>query len=210
VEEVSSCSTLCERLLAGCLACVVLCAICSSIPRLGPPTHARPRPGVPRKSRIDNLTSELSALGPLLSALAKPLVVVDETFDPELGHALLDAGADDYLDGERLDARELQFSLEKAVLRHGRHRKPAAISPECLASLSHCEREVLQLFMAGLSVKGIARRLGKNVDTVGKQLARARQKLHIRSNQQLLLLSTAATPPIGHTENRNCIAGNAR
>lgn len=64
----------------------------------------------------------------LRSVGSQPLLVVDEYFDHDFGHLLLERAALDYLDAENLIAEELHRRIEWAILRNG-HRATAAVTP---------------------------------------------------------------------------------
>jgi len=144
--------------------------------------------------------------------LAKPLVVLDEAFDAELGHALVSHGADDYLPAHPLTAEHLQFILEKAVLRHGqrfhasersnsRARQPDpqaldvpdvdSLAPdptgrEMLSRLTGQQQKVLRLFVQEPNEARIARQLGIQRQSVYNHLNRIQHKLHVAGHAELM------------------------
>lgn len=140
----------------------------------------------------------------LRSLVSQPLLVVDECFDADFGHLLLEHGALDYLDGRNLSSATLHRRSEWAILRNGPRAPTSAPWRDhavdgdqselrrIYAGLPPRQREVLDLLLKRLPAKQIARRLGISVKTVHAQLASLRSKFQAASSQDLIILVLGA------------------
>lgn len=180
VAAVSSVSELQQHLLLGMKTegpCAVLCTTCS------------------RDDESRGLVDKS-----LRSVGSKPFLVIDECFDDDYGHLLLERGALDYLDGRNLSSEKLSRRIEWAILRNW-HRVPT-LSPlrdhaadgdqsdlrRTYERLPPRQREVLDLLLGRQTAKQIARRLGINVKSVHGQLAKLRIKFGADSSQDLIIV----------------------
>ena len=153
-----------------------------------------------------------ATLAQALAELTEPLVVAGvrwpETAPVLRGATGLEVPVALLLEEELLDARHAAFRAGAAALLPwpiaseplasalvavghgfrllGRRSAPAiqAVPTAGLSSLSPRERELIELIAAGLSNKGIARRLGLSVNTVKYHLASAFTKLEARTRAE--------------------------
>ncbi len=140
----------------------------------------------------------------LRSVGSMPILVIDERFDDDYGHLLLERGALDYLDGRKLGSVKLQRDIEWAILRNGHRAPPLPLRRDHAAAVDHSEvrriykglptrqREVLDLYLGRQTAKQIARRLGSSVKTVHSQLASVRGKFSARSSQDMIIVVLGA------------------
>jgi DNA-binding CsgD family transcriptional regulator len=134
---------------------------------------------------------------------SRPVLVIDECFDGDYGHVLLERGSQDYLGAENLSSEELQRCIEWAILRNGHLATAAAIPSDhgiadgshgaseyqqILNSLGPRARQVLELLATGLPPKQIAMKLGTSPKTVWNQLADLRLRFDVTSNHALSVL----------------------
>jgi len=148
-----------------------------------------------------------ATLAPALAELTEPLVVAGVNW-PETAPFLRRATGHEVpvallLEEELLDARHAAFRAGAAALLpwplasaleavgHGFRLLPQRSAPAAraaptvgLTSLSPRELELIELVAAGLSNKGIARRLGLSVNTVKYHLASAFTKLEARTRAE--------------------------
>lgn len=163
-----------------CGKCAVLCVACSN-----------------QNASRDLVDETLRSLG------SKPVLVVDECFDDDYGHLLLERGVLDYLDARNLSSAKLHRRIEWAILRNG-HRATAAVMPsnngiaddrhdaseyrQIIDSLGSRMRQVLELLATGMTAKQIASKLSTSPKTVWNQLADLRLRFGVNSNHALGLL----------------------
>jgi len=154
---------------------------------------------------VSSATGDLPLLHEMAARLArrKPLVVVDDDFDVDVGVQLLAVGVEDYLNAAVVNAAELDQRVAWAVVRHGQRHDERASSvaderlrpgPTTLASASGPTellpprlRQVLELLLEGRSAKQIARQLGTRPKTIYNQIAVLRCRFGVQSNQQLVI-----------------------
>ena len=124
-----------------------------------------------------------------------PIVIVTMISNPALLRAMMEAGANAVL-GKTTCAEELPLAL-RSVLAGKRYLGAAvraafdASSQEgsrtatAEASLSSREAEVLRLYISGLSVSDIAKRLNRSIKTVSHHKVNAMRKLGLGSDAEL-------------------------
>jgi two-component system response regulator FixJ len=94
-------------------------------------------------------------------------------------------GADSFLE-KPFELRALVALIQAALAREQAHRACAARRLAQFDALSDREREVMQLMVAGLSIKAVARDLGITVSTAEKHRSRVLKKLHCDSVVELV------------------------
>lgn len=136
----------------------------------------------------------------LRSVGSRPVLVIDECFDNDYAHLLLERGVQDYLDVEKLSSEKLHRDIEWAILRN-RHRLTTLLLRQEHAAennqselrriydgLPPRERQVLELLATGLTPKKIACKLGTRPKTVWNPIANIRVRFDVNSNHALALL----------------------
>jgi RNA polymerase sigma-70 factor, ECF subfamily len=79
----------------------------------------------------------------------------------------------------RFDSKLLELLAERAAERHEELAAKQSYLIDCLAQLSDFKRQVIRLYYSlGMTARAVAERLGRNVKTIEKTLARTRHTLH--------------------------------
>ena len=120
-------------------------------------------------------------------------IVVLTGFDQE-GTALeaVRMGAQDYLVKGKTDAKLLVRTLKFAIERAAHHAMRSEVAQEAteiaerISQLTDREREILDLIVAGRSLKEIGGKLGTKYNTVKNQRASIMEKMQVRSETELV------------------------
>lgn len=130
-----------------------------------------------------------------------PIIMVSAHADVRLAVQVMKNGALNFLE-KPFRMQELLESIQEAIRldrENWRRREEEENAQRRIEQLTHPERDVLKLVMAGKTNKMIARELGISVRTVENRRARIMKKLQVESRTELLALVTsdnsASCPP---------------
>lgn len=126
-----------------------------------------------------------------------PVIVMTGQGDIAIAVQAMKAGAIDFLEKPFDDATLIE-AVGKAQKQSEKLHEVAEVSAEAagrLATLTHREREVFDLLVAGLPTKAIANALGASPRTIEVHRARVFEKLRAHSLPDLVRLLLAAEPP---------------
>ena len=121
-----------------------------------------------------------------------PIVVLTGFDEEEAAIEAVRMGAQDYLVKGKTDAallvRTLRFAIERAAQQTKRREvaEAATATAERIAQLTNREREILDLIVAGQSLKQIASQLGTSYNTVKNQRSSIMEKMLVRSESDLV------------------------
>jgi two-component system response regulator FixJ len=122
-----------------------------------------------------------------------PTIVISAHADVRLAVQVMRNGALNFLE-KPFRMQELTDSVQEAIRldrERWRRREEEESARSRFERLTHSEREVLELVVAGKTNKMIARELGISVRTVENRRARIMKKLQVESRTELLALATS-------------------
>ena len=121
-----------------------------------------------------------------------PIVVLTGFDEEDAAIEAVRLGAQDYLVKGKTDAallvRTLRFAIERAAQQAKRREvaEAATATAERIEQLTNREREILDLIVAGQSLKQIASQLGTSYNTVKNQRSSIMEKMLVRSESDLV------------------------